>query len=591
MIKLLKSGLTMIAENTKCGRRILNGIRKGKCDMQFSFQGLESGNSRMLDVYQASFSSKAPSALKHILNDKEFQSVLTKYLKKNKILEGVPQNLSQEEIIMFMLQKGGVGPSKFAQIISSDAEMMSKFSPEVQAIIKKTQSENPFSRTLDEAQNIVNRAFAPKQKLIGTIEEGSLTKTEIELIRPLSAGTVGEAYIAKTAQGEEIIVKMIKKGVDAEQLEMEEQIYTRLISELAPNEATAQTQIKMLRNLYRDWAKELDFTKEFGYNKQLAQGAKRYKVADITRMSEDGSCIIMEKAQGVQMNELMKMLQKYKENPQEYFTAYAKEIEANPWLKEPDKVISDLPSSITKAFDEQFMFMKKGGTSIMHGDPHMGNYFITSENGVLTPVFIDTGNCVLRNKREIIDDISFLTNYFVGNSRGLAKYFIKQCQSHDGTMGKQLLLEANSSGQNGLIERIASDIEKHVFRQNANITDVDKITKTMQAILEKYGLNINPESATALKAQMQFYTGINEAAALSGRTIDVGTIIKDMPHALLSMVKNRQNPIPAVKDALEHGYSHQEQAANCIYQFLGPKNDLQITISYMDLKNKSLVLA
>ncbi len=580
MIQLLEQSLKIIAKHTKCGRRILSGIRKGKCDMQFEFRGLESGNSRMFDTYKASFSNRAPETLRHILDDKQFQSTLTRYLKKNRILDELPQELSQEEIVMFMLQKGGVGPSKFAQIISSDAEMMSKFSPEIQAVIKKTQSENPFSRNLTEAQDIVNRAFAPKQKLIGRMEEGALAKPELELIKPLSAGTVGEAYLARTAQGEEVIVKMIKKGIDAEQLELEEQIYTRLIYELAPNEATAQTQIKMLRNLYKDWGKELDFTKEFSYNKQLAIGAQRYKVADITRISEDGSCIIMEKAQGIQMNNLMKMLQKYKENPNEYFTTYAKELEAHPWLKEPDKIIQELPSSITKAFDEQFMFMKKGGTSIMHGDPHMGNYFITRENGVLTPIFIDTGNCVLRNKEQIIDDIAFLTNYFVGNSKGLAKYFVKQCQSHDGVINGQKLLTSGTQSKNSLIENIAADIQKLVFSQNANITDVDKITKTMQAILEKHGLNMNPESATALKAQMQFYTGINEAASLSGRTIDVGTIIKDMPNALWSMIKNRQNPIPAVRSAIEYGYKNQEQAANCVYQFLGPKNDLRIQMSF-----------
>lgn len=101
----------------------------------------------------------------------------------------------------------------------------------------------------------------------------------------------------------------------------------------------------------------------------------------------------------------------------------------------------------------------------------------------------------------------------------------------------------------------------------------------MQAILEKHGLNMNPESATALKAQMQFYTGINEAAALSDRTIDVGTIVKDMPTALWSMLKNRQNPMPIVKDAVSHSWQNQELASSCIYQFLGPKNDLHLTIS------------
>ena len=273
MLAPVKKGLTIIAEQTGMGKRILKGIREAKVDIQFEFHRLPSGNSKMFDLYKSSFGMKAPSAVRHILNDKEFKTILSRYVSKNNFTEAIPKNLSLEEITMLMLQKAGVGPAKFAQIISSDAEVMSRFSPRLQEVIKRTQSENPFSRTLTEAQDIVNRAFAPRQKAIGTIKEGSLVKSEIELVKPLSAGTVGEAYLAKTADGKEIIVKMIKKNIDAEQLEMEEQIYTRLIHEFAPNEATAETQIKMLHNLYKDWNKELHFTQEFRYNKQLQKGA------------------------------------------------------------------------------------------------------------------------------------------------------------------------------------------------------------------------------------------------------------------------------------------------------------------------------
>lgn len=422
MLKAIKRGLTTIANHTGFGKRILKGIKTAKVDMQFTFQGLPSENAKMMDLFVSSFGKKAPKALNNILNDSEFLSILKKYAKKNNFLKDLPKNLSTEEIMGLMLQKGGVGPSKFAQIISSDTEIMSKFSPKLQAIIKNTQSQNPFSRTLKDAQDIVNRAFSSKQKLIGTI------KPEIELVKALSAGTVGEAYLAKTSKGE-MIVKMIKNNVDARSLALEEQIYSRFIQEFAPNEGFAQKQIKMLHNLYKDWSKELNFSHEFKYNKLLQKGAKRFKVADITRMSKDGSCILMEKAEGIQMNNLLKMLQDYKSKPNEFFIKYAKEIEQNKWLREPEKVIADLPKSITLAFDEQFIFMKKGGASIMHGDPHMGNYFITRENGVLKPIFIDTGNCVIRNKKQIAEDLSFfLCKLFSWKFKRSGKIFCKTVQ-------------------------------------------------------------------------------------------------------------------------------------------------------------------
>ena len=337
----------------------------------------------------------------------------------------------------------------------------------------------------------------------------------------------------------------------------------------------------MLHNLYKDWSKELDFAQEYSYNKLLQRGAKRYKVADIFRISKDNSCILMQKAEGIQMNNLLDMLKKYKSNPQEFFEKYAKEIKENPWLKNPQNVIDELPKFITQAFDEQFMFMKKGGFSVMHGDPHMGNYFITFKNGKLIPMFIDTGNCVVRDKKQISEDISFLANYFVGNSKGLAKYFVKQCKSIDTTIAADHKLLQVDNPERVLIDKIAKEIQSKVFDQRANITDVDKIVKTMQSIVENNGLDIDPKAITAMKAQMQFYTGINETAALSGKTVDVATIVKDMPYALFSMVKNMTNPLKVIKDAIRHSYYNQEQASRCVYQFLAPKSDIYSSVYKM----------
>lgn len=584
----LKKGTTALAKRTPAGRRILTGIQDGRNSAISKFKGLEANYTETLKAFQDTIIRKAPSSVARGVDDKEFQNVITRFAQKQGLQNINWGNLSEEEIMEIFLQKSGVGPCKFAQIISSDESIMSKLSPKLQTIIKRTQSENPFSRTVDEAQEIVNKAFTLDSKHLITangrtgtflppaVEGGA---NSVQIVKPLSAGTVGEAYLAKTSDGKEVIIKMVKKNVDKEQLELEQVIMNRFLDEFSPNELTRNKTKQMLQNLYKDWGKELNFRLEYANNKALAGGG-RYKVADIKQISPDGSCILMEKAQGIQMNNLMQMLKDYKSNPHTFTEKYAKEIKENPWLADPKKVIAELPTTITKAFDEMFMFGKKGGISMMHGDPHMGNYFITTgENGKLIPMFIDTGNCIKRTPTQIREDLKFLTNYFVGNSKGLAKYFVKQCNYDTSflpavTTSQKMITAGGQNTEAKLIEKVGKEIQENVFNKRQNITDVDAVQKTIRVILENNGLTMRPEASTALKAQMQFFTGITEAASLSGRTVDVGTIVKDVPEALWCMVKAKSNPMSTVKEALGYAYKHQTQSTSSIYQFLAPQKQM-----------------
>lgn len=587
-----KKGITKAASKTGFVKRISTGIKQGKTASLFKFDGIQSDKMGIVESFQKQVMRKGLNVAQKVSNDKEFTKVLSRYAQKSGIKNVNFASMTQEEIIETILQKSGVGPCKFAQIISSDETMMSKLSPKLQEIIKRTQSENPFSRTIQQAQAKLNLAFSnkPKALSVSTSQIGGggssapLAANEFTVIKPLSAGTVGETYLAKDTNGKEVIAKMIKRNVDKEQLELEEKIFTRFIEEFSPDNVTAQKQIHMLKTLYKDWGKELNFKYEHEYNKLLQQGAKRYKVADITHISPDESCIIMEKAEGIQMNRLMQMLKDYKSNPVIFKQKYADEISQHSWLQHPDKVIEELPKSITKAFDEMFLFMKKGGKSLMHGDPHMGNYFITSgKNGKLTPVFIDTGNCIARNGAQITQDIQFLSNYFVGNSKGLAKYFIAQCEQDANFAARNLqtanLLPFEKIPQKALTDKIAKEIQENIFDKAQNITNVDAVQKSIQAILERNGLSMRPEAATAMKAQMQFFTGISEAASLSGRQVDVGTIVKDIPEALCYMVKSRVNPLSTIKPAMGFAYNNQTQAARTAYQFLNNQKCENYTLS------------
>jgi len=547
--EVAKKGATYVSRETKdalvnhtqIGRRLQEGIHSAKEAVKHKITKLAGDSNEAFSKYFGRIQADGVNISRKLSQDNKFVSLYNRYAQKTGLNTLVTNGKTDEQIMQELIETAGVGPTKFAQIISSDKNIMGKITdPALKKAIQNTRSNCSFSRTIEEAQQVLNESLAGKN---------------FKIHKELSAESIGATYLVKRPDGTTAVLKMLKKGVDKEQLELEEKLFTRLIKEFGGTPEEIAKHQGMLKGWYKDWAEELNFFTEYKYNKMLQKGAKRFKVADITDISQDGRCIIMNKANGIQMNKLVKILSDYRANPTEFATKYAKEIKDNPWLANPEKVLKDLPTTLTKTFDEQFMFMKKGGKSLMHGDPHTGNFFITADSkGRLIPEFIDTGNCVARTSSQIKNDIKFFTNYFVGNSEGVAKYFVEQCGY-------------SRANKQEVISKISKEIQETIFGKKQNITKFEDVQANINTILEKYGLQMSTENATAMKAQMQFFTAINEAAKLSGQSLNIATILKDIPQASWGMIKTGTNPWSSIKEALKFAYRNQEQAVGTAYQF------------------------
>lgn len=572
-----KESKEIFATRTQVGRRMREGVIHARKALKVKM-GKLSEDTNMIEKARLRLSERGNQAVENLRNDKYFMETFEKYSKLKENLRGpgqlerrtamkaaakqdVPEayirrccgeevrlkdlkNLNNEEFLQEFIETSGVGPTKFAQIFSGDEKVLAQlerdFSPEFVKAMKNTKSKCYPTRSLEEAQLAVDNAF-PGQN--------------IKIKKQCGIASIGETYFVQRADGTEAVLKMIKNGVTKESLQLEEQLMDRAMQEFVTTPKNLEKYRAQMKNLYADWRKELSFADEFKYNKLLAKGAKRYSVANATQLSADETCLLMDKARGIKMEDLIKILEDYKANPTKFAENYAKEIAANPWLADPEKVARELPTTLLKTFDEQFMFLKKGGKAVMHGDPHMGNYFITlGKDGKLMPEFIDTGSCVVRSAEQVKDDIRFFSNYFVGNSRGVAEYFVKQCG----------YTRANKE----LITRqITKEIEKNIFGKTQNISEFSKVQSNIEAILEKYGLQMMPENSTAMKAQMQFFSAVSQSGKLTGQSLDMLTLMKDIPQASWSMIKAGVNPYSSVKDALKFAYHNQEQAVGTAYQF------------------------
>ena len=213
--------------------------------------------------------------------------------------------------------------------------------------------------------------------------------------------------------------------------------------------------------------------------------------------------------------------------------------------------------------------------SIMHGDPHTGNFFITvNDAGELVPEFIDTGLCVTRTSQEILRDATFITDYATGNSKGVANYFLDMCDIDD-------------AERKAMLPELTAYIQDNIFGSGKNITEASTIISGIEAKINKMGIPLKADGTTALKAEMQFFSVIKEAGSLTGQSIDVVQVIKDMPKIAGKMIRNKVNPFKLVRNIATSLVSNPSQTIRTAYQFkVGREEALKLMKVAMEKWNK-----
>lgn len=542
---LVRNGI----KKTNFGNNIKEGLDFAREAKITPMEKLPGGNDDIIAQIVERVTTNGESIAVKVAADESLASEVRSYIQKQTALKPtlvreIKTATEASEAIRGAIELSGTGPTKMSQIISKEQGIMSQIesiSPDLAKAINSTRSNCSYSRTIEEATQFLEKAFPGR---------GYIIKHE------LGAASIGATYLVECKDGSEIVVKMIKEGVSKESLLEECRLIDRLIPKVSNSAEEIDKLSNMSRELYSGWIGELDLFNAMENNHQLAKNAKRFSVARVLEVSENGQCLIMEKAKGIQMDKLVEILTDYKMNPAEFSTKYAALIEQNPWLANPEKVLKELSPSILRAFDEQFLFLKKGGTSIMHGDPHAGNFFITmGKNGRIMPEFIDTDNCVIRTAAQVKEDLSFFANYFVGNSSKVAEYFVNQCK-------------CDPQDKARLIAEISEDIKNLIFSKKCDITDLNLIQENIRTILKNHGLKLATDNATAMKAELQYLSAVSEAAHLAGGHSDIMTIMKDIPRASGKMIKAGVNPINCIKGAARYAVGNVQQSVGSAYQFV-----------------------
>lgn len=528
--------LDKVAEGAK--KKIAAGdIEGGLKDLQQYYQGVEVLNKDLEKEVTSMSSSAARAGL-----DESIQ-ILSERMNKLMSSEGFSK-LKPEEQLEAITENANILFAKFAQTFSSDKNLPK----ELTNVLKQFTSKCSVSRTMDQAQTLADELYgAGKYKITDSF----------------GAGTIGETYLAKTADGKEVVIKMLKDGVTPEKFKQDREMFTKYINEFTGDAADKEYKTNLINNMFDAWDRELNFGLEAQGAKNMADGAERFRVAQTLEVgAKDGRNIslVMEKAPGIALDKLLEMLQLYKQNPSEYLTKYAKKIEEYPVLKDPSKWMGDVSVAYQAAQNEQVMFVNKSGSRTIHGDPHAGNIFVdfNAKTGKPEIVYIDTGNVITKTNKEMIKDLALSMDMMFGHSKGIADAVLEGATIPTGTTKEELSA------------KIAKMLDERMFKANVNLKNTQFSQNTVSEILKE--LNVIPDSnnSNLLKATLQRVEtarAIKNVCGFNGN--DKILNIKDMGIALIKAFRtNPKETWDAIKPIIQWAINNKDQAMVTFFQMI-----------------------
>ncbi len=374
----------------------------------------------------------------------------------------------------------------------------------------------PPTRTLEQAQNYINQNLGEEYKVR----------------KLLGVGTVAETYLAKSPDGREVCVKILKDGITKEKILQDKEKFIETVKNIT--DKTADEKEYLLRNI-DDLAdgilKEVDLKNEMDAALELA---KHTNVAHVVKpVKVKNNVYVMEKANGISLASFLKMNSLYLEKEaaeklgKETAEAHIKEIEKRMQeLREHMPDFTDIKfnkhdadfllNEYQKVFIEQFHKINKNGKAI-HADIHPGNIFIdpnvlrTRKGKLFT--LIDTGNVINLNAEQSLHALN-LTNYVKqGNIKDIAEYVLDGAKLPSGMTQKEA------------VEKVSSELKKYFFDFDTKITTLnnEKVLTLTDGIMQKFNIIPNSTQLNMYKSRVSATNSLDQlrASIMSFDFVDV----------------------------------------------------------------------
>ncbi len=333
-------------------------------------------------------------------------------------------------------------------------------------IVTRFKSDCPQSRTAKEAQEFISQTYGNKYQIIND--------------KALGVGTVAETFLAKdTATGKEVVLKFLKKGMSLEKIEKDRTDFINLIKEAnKDNPEQVNFIMRKINSLYDAWAVEVDLAKEMEATQILGKNAVHYNA--VKPIEVKNNIYVMEKAPGIQFNEFIDDMLKQNK-------------------KISEKEFFSIITNYMQVFFEQLLSVPKKGIKVTHADPHPGNVFIDITNKQKPFTFIDTGNVLRYSPEEAIENALNHLDYFIGNTKGIAKALLRNANLPEG-MTKEQALELVEKGLN---ERVYNG---HTNLVGANL--FKEVNNVGLKIMDENSIIPNQNNTNLLKAEITYISNL-----------------------------------------------------------------------------------
>ena len=364
-------------------------------------------------------------------------------------------------------------------------------------------TECPVTRTIEEAQSIIEKTFGKKYTVLEC----------------KGVGTIAETYLVKDEKGKEYCIKMLKNGINEQKILKDKEKFIDIVKNSQKTNEEKEFLIKNIESIADGILAEIDLKNEQNAAIELAKVTKNAKV--VVPLEVKDNIYVMEKANGICLQDLTSYLgqdfkwreeslqddleywQKkldgiYTQNKEYYKEKIAETQEKLNEIKEKQRLANELTKDLSKEniknmlekyqdiLIEQFSKIDKNG-KIIHGDIHPGNIFIDldalkrGEKNFFT--LIDTGNVVNQDANNAFRFLNFSKYVQNADIENIAKFTLNGAKLPQGMSEKEAY------------EKLSKELERIFFDDKTKLESIsnDSIKNICENIMEK--LNIIPSDA------------------------------------------------------------------------------------------------
>lgn len=457
---------------------------------------------------------KSPS-VKGIIDGSNYKSAKTKLqtmISDNQILKPVFENMP---IVKYFLNSQKIMDKRITDLTKENifAVKFKQISDDHSELAKALQEDCPPTRTVKEAQKLINKSFGKEYK--------------IEKL--LGVGTIAETYLAKSSDGKEVCIKMLKEGISKEKIIEDKEKFAKLIREMKDKSQDEKDYLlRNLDDLSDGILKEVDMQNEMEATHRLTKCTTAAHVVKPIQVKDN--IYVMEKATGVSLKSFMELnrlllIKESIETGKKKVNDFGEEL----GIKNGDKLIKRLSKIATygidrqiekiksrmpvfqdirfdrrdtdyllqeyqKVFIEQFHKVDKNGKTI-HADVHPGNIFIdptvlkTKKGKLFT--LIDIGNTIDMNVEQSVHALN-LANYVKnGDVKDIVDFVLQGAKLPQGMTEK----EAE--------EKITAELKKLFFDKETklNLLNGERVLAITDNIMQKYDIIPNSTQMNLTKSR------------------------------------------------------------------------------------------